>query len=36
VLVTLEPRLAAPLEERMEPIYSVYLDPAKGEEAGLF
>ena len=36
VLVTLEPRLGrTELEERMEPIYSVYLDPAKGEEAGL-
>ena len=36
VLVTLEPRLGRTgLEERMEPIYSVYLDPAKGEEVGL-
>jgi hypothetical protein len=36
VLVTLEPRLGRTgLEERMESIYSVYLDPAKGEEAGL-
>lgn len=36
VLVTLEPRLGRTgLEERMGPIYSVYLDPAKGEEAGL-
>jgi hypothetical protein len=36
VLVTLEPRLGRTgLEERMEPIYSVYLDSDKGEEAGL-
>ncbi len=36
VLVTLEPRRGRTgLEERMEPIYNVYLDPAKGEEAGL-
>ena len=36
VLVTLEPRLGRTgLEERVEPIYSVYLDPDKGEEAGL-
>jgi len=36
VLVTLEPRQGRTgLEERMEPIYSVYLDPAEGAEAGL-
>lgn len=36
VLVTLEPRQGRTgLEERVEPIYSVYLDPAEGEEAGL-
>ncbi len=36
VLVTLEPRLGRTgLEERMEPIYSVYLDPAESKEAGL-
>lgn len=36
VLITLEPRLGRTgLEERMAPIYSVYLDPAESEEAGL-
>jgi hypothetical protein len=36
VLVTLEPRLGRTgLEERMAPIYSVYLDPDESEEAGL-
>ena len=36
VLITLEPRQGRTgLEERMAPIYSVYLDPAEGQEAGL-
>src|SRR5204863_5255127 len=36
VLITLEPRLGRTgLEERMEPIYSVYLDPGESKEAGL-
>ena len=36
VLITLEPRQGrTALEERMGPIYSVYLDPAEGQEAGL-
>jgi hypothetical protein len=35
VLITLEPRLGRTGLERMNPIYSVYLDPAKGKEAGL-
>ena len=36
VLITLEPREGRTgLEERMEPIYSVYLEPAEGNEAGL-
>jgi hypothetical protein len=36
VLITLEPRLGRTgLEERMEPIYSVYLDPAEAVEEGL-
>ena len=36
VLVTLEPRQGRTgLEERMDPIYSVYLDPVVGHEAGL-
>ena len=36
VLITLEPRQGRTgLEERMDPIYSVYLDPAEGQEAGL-
>ncbi len=36
VLITLEPRQGRTgLEERMDPIYSVYLDPVEGQEAGL-
>jgi len=36
VLITLEPREGRTgLEERMVPIYSVYLDPTEGQEAGL-
>jgi len=36
VLITLEPRQGRTgLEERMVPIYSVYLDPVEGQEAGL-
>jgi hypothetical protein len=36
MLITLEPRLGRTgLEERMVPIYSVYLDPAERQEAGL-
>jgi len=36
VLITLEPRQGRTgLEERMVPIYSVYLDPIEGQEAGL-
>ena len=36
VLITLEPRQGRTgLEERMAPIYSVYLDPAEDKEAGL-
>jgi hypothetical protein len=36
VLITLEPREGRTgLEERMVPIYSVYLDPIEGQEAGL-
>jgi hypothetical protein len=36
VLITLEPREGrTELEERMVPIYSVYLDPIEGQEAGL-
>jgi hypothetical protein len=36
LLITLEPRLGRTgLEERMGPIYSVYLDPAEAHEAGL-
>jgi hypothetical protein len=36
VLITLEPRDGRTrLEERMVPIYSVYLDPIEGQEAGL-
>jgi hypothetical protein len=36
VLITLEPREGRTgLEERMTPIYSVYLDPVEGHEAGL-
>lgn len=36
VLITLEPRQGRTgLEERMVPIYSVYLDPMEGQEAGL-
>jgi len=35
-LITLEPREGRTgLEERMVPIYSVYLDPTEGQEAGL-
>ena len=36
VLITLEPRQdRTGLEERMDPIYSVYLDPTESQEAGL-
>ncbi|MGH9428382.1 MAG: hypothetical protein ACRD2L_19015, partial [Terriglobia bacterium] len=36
LLITLEPRLGRTgLEERMAPIYSVYLDPVEAHEAGL-
>ena len=36
VLITLEPREGRTgLEERMDPIYSVYLDPVESQEAGL-